>query len=304
MSLKIVRIRYFLISILIAIGVLIVLFQRSGSSFAFPDIPIGKYLLTIKLQEKSVLAEGYFERRIGSIIWAPINKEWNVARIAWNENSPYVEPLEILAPDGKLKLSGRTKNNNELTGLVLNANDKEIGEWQLTQIKTPNVSSQNNQQIKELLTLYIRQSNVNDKIKTLEMTLVQQKTEIDKLVQYITDGVILKKNSEKRYNEATIKLQQTKQLLLSSQNEANKLYEKLEIAQRLSEMGKIVALSRESLERENRWADSVLKVSLTEADPNFDMAYQRALRIKALKDEISELSGEHGEEDLSMEESE
>jgi len=62
----------------------------------------------------------------------------------------------------------------------------------------------------------------------------------------------------------------------------------LELSARLTAAGKLAHLSRESIEREGRWIRQVLSQGSPEMRPSFEQELERAYRVKALLDQISE----------------
>ena len=62
----------------------------------------------------------------------------------------------------------------------------------------------------------------------------------------------------------------------------------LELAQRSSPEGRLVALGREGIQRESHWIEQVLQLKPPEKSPTFDSDLQRAYRVRDLLDQIAE----------------
>ena len=50
-------------------------------------------------------------------------------------------------------------------------------------------------------------------------------------------------------------------------------------------------MSRESITREGRWIEQALNIAAPNVSGNFDASYERALKVKALQDQIADERG-------------
>ena len=76
--------------------------------------------------------------------------------------------------------------------------------------------------------------------------------------------------------------------------EARALAKQLALSERVTELGNLVALSRKTIDRENRWLDSVFDTTSKLSSYDFDIEVERAKRIVELKNKIMILRNERG----------
>lgn len=72
------------------------------------------------------------------------------------------------------------------------------------------------------------------------------------------------------------------------QGELDRAVRNLDLSGRLSDQGRLVQLSRESIQREGRWVEQVLQLEAPETSPSFDDDLARAYRVRELLDQIAE----------------
>ena len=58
--------------------------------------------------------------------------------------------------------------------------------------------------------------------------------------------------------------------------------------QRVSPAGHLVSMSRESIAREGQWIEETLKLSAPAVSADFAAEYERALKVKAIQDQIND----------------
>lgn len=75
--------------------------------------------------------------------------------------------------------------------------------------------------------------------------------------------------------------------LSAHQAELDRAVRNLDLSGRLSDEGLLVQLSRESIQREGRWVEQVLKLEAPETSPSFDEDLARAYQVKGLLDQIA-----------------
>jgi hypothetical protein len=73
--------------------------------------------------------------------------------------------------------------------------------------------------------------------------------------------------------------------------ELESLIQNLSAGNKVSPAGRLAVLSRESIEREAAWIENALDLTAPEAAAGFDAQYERALRVKALQDQIADERG-------------
>ncbi|MCO6430649.1 MAG: hypothetical protein J5J00_07285 [Deltaproteobacteria bacterium] len=216
--------------------------------------------------------------------------DWERKLIIYDSGTQDSHPaVEISGPSGTFILSGEQSGNLSYQGKITEKGGQREGSWRLVRmgdfqsIKTDSEV----QALRARLELRAKIRTIDREIKLAEVAVSQQKSEIAKLQHYITEGESLRRNADKKYKDARDELYKLEEQVAAKKREANGLVQKLELSQRLTGMGKLVSLARESLERENRWVESMLKTSVSDTSLELEAAVEKGERILALKNEIA-----------------
>ena len=105
------------------------------------------------------------------------------------------------------------------------------------------------------------------------------------MTDFVTNRESLKQKAEQKFKEARAEFQAERDKLVALQDEARQLEARISLAQRVTQMGKLVILSKESLDREGRWIEAALK-DVQALSPEIEAAAARAEKLLALKKEI------------------
>lgn len=209
-------------------------------------------------------------------------------------------PLVINAPPGmessstsgapvQFRLSGQAAENQTFSGTVLNLASGRQGTWKLNPFRASPPQKPGEQELKEhLLWLSLREelSQIESRVEFLENKLPQQREEIAKLTDLVAEGETLRARANQKFGTAREDYFKIAEELKVKQAEAKKLSDSLDVAQRVSNSGRLVSLARESLDREWRWADSMLRTAVWEQSDAFAAAVERGAKIAQLKREI------------------
>ena len=74
----------------------------------------------------------------------------------------------------------------------------------------------------------------------------------------------------------------------AQRKELEDLARRVEMEQRVSPAGHLVSMSRESIAREGQWIEETLKLSAPAVSADFAAEYERALKVKAIQDQIND----------------
>ena len=206
-------------------------------------------------------------------------------------SSAEILPVVLTGEDGKYTFTGTRAGPDSYAGRFWSAQRK--GGWKLVRIPAEGLSP-DAQSLKELkLRLLLRDelAEVEAKILEAETAVPAQRKEIERLTAFVTEGDRLRAKANEKYAAVHAELRQTQQTLKERRDEARKLTETLRISQKLPGSGKLVALARESLEREGRWIDSMLKSSHSRTPEDVEEALARGEKILAIKREIAAEKG-------------
>jgi len=233
----------------------------------------GTWIYVEKLQDKlvvAVLAPGWAPQEIQELP-APVGDA--------------LLPITVSGPREKLTLIGAARNDATFSGSAQIGGN--TGRWELRPVSFVE-QDRNQKDLKLTLLLQAELQDIDLKIREAELRVPEQRAEIDKLTVFITEGERLKARANERFAIAKYELEKAQKELTAKQSEAKKLQEALDITQKLSGMGKLVALSRESLEREGRWVESMARSTGGAVPGDLDAAVERGEKIISLKKEIAE----------------
>lgn|GEM_PF-1671778 len=266
----------------------------------FPRIEAGSYVGNIigaGLSDKQRPVKFYVERAPGGedLFFAILKPGWtpqvvsSVVSSAGRLQSQWLLPITVQGPEGKLRFIGTTVGPFRYGGAVTNLDTGREGEWSLRVIHAvPSATDDvDGTEIRLWLLLWAELQDVEAKIAAAEAKVPEQRAEIEKLTNLLTEGVQLKIKSNEKFIQAKEDLQRVKEQLEIKREQAKRLEASIEVSQRVTGMGRLVSLARESLEREWRWADSMLRAGVKDQSEDLKAAIERAERITALKKEIA-----------------
>ncbi len=279
-----------LVSLIVAVILLV-----SEIHSKFPDLPPGVYagqILGLERGAEEAPIEWYVEvLEAGRTAKVYVLQEgWNAQEISLRgskDGEMLSEPLVVSGDTAILRFAGRARTEGGFEGEVVRAQDGAEGGWTLMPIEImPVYSDQALSQLRLLLSFISERNLVETKIEELQKQVPIQKQEIENLTRFITQEGVLKDRAEKKLTvakEAFVTLQSDLDI---KKKEAKELEDKIILAQRVTGMGKLASLSRESLERESRWIESMLASGMGES-PDLIAAIEKAERIASLKREIA-----------------
>jgi len=196
----------------------------------------------------------------------------------------------IISHDGKsIKLSGVQNAPGSFSGRAVDQSNGQTGSWTLSRYRPKNdaLSDEEQSELKSWLALRGELSQIDAQIVEMEELVPKQKEEIERLTEYVTEGVSLKRKADTKFNAVKEEIKSAKERLKLRQDEAKELEEKIDLSQRVTATGKLVSMSRDSLEREGRWIESMLKVNPgREEDSDLQNEVERAEKVLDLKRQI------------------
>ena len=299
---RIFTLKYVAISLILA-GLVFILAYQIGGSPGFPVLQEGRYAGQLKLQDEMTLQGNtghldiFAEKGSGHELLLIVSD--NSAQ----SNSKRIHHFDMDGKDIKIKIAESTffmqgsREGDLYKGTVSDETGSPKGDWYLRSISPGDDHDNNNEQsvVYELLTLSAEIRKIDQEINVQELTVSQQKSEIERLTYYLTEGNALRHNTDKRYAEKKRELADLQNEKKIKLEEARKLRERFEIAQRIGGMGKLVYLARNAVELESRWFESMYSSSRSGIGSDFDEVVARAERIMALKEEIRSESIRRGE---------
>jgi len=236
----------------------------------FPILPPGSYIGTISgiFREEPKPVRFYVEAlpQSDEVFFVLIKEAWMPQRVSLGSRgqahnaAEWVFPLVARGPDRTLKLSGTKTESGYFSGAVSEIPGGGRGAWWLTPIRdqSSSVSEEEASSIRLWLTYKAELEDLEASIAEAQKRGPELKAEVDKLTDFITEGETLRQRADSKFTQVRGDLQQAREGLKKKREEARRLESRVELSQRVTAMGKLVSLARESLDREGRWLDSML----------------------------------------------
>ena len=299
----------YLISIILLLGLLTVSYLLFAEwSRRFPHLEPGSYMGTISgtvgqepVPRTQSKLNFYVERSEGSdeYLVVVLHSGWMPQLVSGVPvgSEGQILPLVLKGDGGRFTLTGKQIEPSKFQGKISGPEYK--GTWEMIRVPSDSLALDEEalKQLKLWLLLRAELTDIEVKIGDAETVVPAQRREIEKLTAFVTEGERLKTKANEKYLAIQEDLKKAQQAFKVRQDEARKLEETLRISQKLPGIGKLVALSRESLEREGRWIDSMLKSSQNQSPEDLEQALERGEKILALKRVIA---AEHAKiEDLT-----
>ncbi len=196
--------------------------------------------------------------------------------------------LVIEGSEKNLILKGTSLSGLEARGELQIEGARRSGEWTLKPLSIADFSA--DQSFRHWLQLRAEIDKVNDDLGAAEQLVPAQKTEIEELAHMVTDEVALKDLGQKRSKELQQRLAANETALNKAKADVANGETQLRLAQKVTAKGKLVALARDSLERETRWARSAMAGSLGGNSVDIESAVKKAQEITALKQALEDES--------------
>ena len=264
----------------------------------FPRLPQGSYYGRIQglFQESAANGVPFFVDSTDSneFMVVLLHPQWQPQRItmvprgATVEESEWLHPVVVAGETRRLKFMG-TKSGDEYRGNVVDQDTRARGQWSLRLVPVSRAETGlDAKEIETWLRLKAELDTVEDDIRKAERRVPEQKKEIEKISAFITEGDSLRARAEKKFQDVSRQLEKASEELHQQETAAQDLEERLVLAQAVTDMGKLVSLSRQTLERENRWIDSALGGQIPPLAEDFSQALERAKKIMGVKRAIAE----------------
>jgi len=195
-------------------------------------------------------------------------------------------PPTITSGDLGLKLTGKLTEGGYFGGLAENTGNRNRGSWWLRPVREGSEETRRREsEVERWLAVRTEIDDVQSEIAFAEKRAPELKAEIEKLTDYVTEGRSLKVKADQKLALERESLRQAQEKLQGRQREAQLLESRIELSQRVTGMGKLVSLARETLDRERRWFDSMFSSGAAGAD--IEQAAAKAAELFDLKKAIA-----------------
>lgn len=297
--------------ILLGIAALVLLCTLLWMNFdrSFPDLAPGSYLGTID----GVVMDGepvnglniYLERarHDDKLFVALFRPDWAPKVIPLTKSEDKTAdtgPLYIKGEYNALKLSGALVKDGEYSGIAINPENRSEGVWHIELVKSSPLSFdiQTERKLKALLAAKQQLFALDTESELLREEVENKQEEIESLKELLADGDAIRRHADERFMAANTEFNDLQKKIEAKREILTELERQFKLAERVTKRGKLTFLARESLARENRWIDSMLKAPMNRSSADLQKALTHANEVLKLqkdialeKQRLNELSG-------------
>ena len=200
-------------------------------------------------------------------------------------------PLMITGSERRFRIIGREGDNDTYEGDYADPITSQRGRWLLKRYDLPLLEKATRDGLVEWVTAWQALSSVETKIEEVKNSYDTDKERIEKLQRYAVEGDSLQQAAKSRLTSTSSELDDLKRSNAAKKGDLDEMLRNIDISKKVSNEGRLVELSRESITREGRWIEQALNISAPNVSGNFDAAYERALKVKVLQDQIADERG-------------
>lgn len=206
-------------------------------------------------------------------------------RIALSLNEP-IKPGPLSLDNGQYTMTTDSLSGGlgGYQGSIRSSRTSDRGAWRvaLTEVAprspSPNAGKWGN--------VYYSVQQASSLARNTETDLRLRRDEIDRLNRIIVERSDFRDAAKNRLGKTSESLKQAQESLDAIRNDLIPLERRLSIASKITPRGKLVALARESLERESDWILSTLQKIAPEVSKDFERGLEKARRVTELKEAI------------------
>lgn len=207
-----------------------------------------------------------------------------VAKRDSGSNQPVVVSNGVM----QLKFQGSRVERGRYAGTVVDTQGGEDGIWSLTPLRNaPQEDSEEDRRTIELrLSLKAEVDATEGRLNERQSKVSEQQVELKHLEEFITKGENLRSKADEKYVSVANEAKELAGRLKAKRLEAEKIQSQIELSQKVTSMGKLVSLSRDSLEKDQRWIESMLSSSAGALSQEMQGEIERSHRIADLRAQI------------------
>ncbi len=280
------------IVVVLAGAALTLLFVNGESDQKFPVLTNGEYTGQITGlfgddESRVPIIVSVKDRFVSAILMRPGWSKVTVERHAEYRDSP----LEVSGPESRLRLSGHDNSDGTFAGTVYDLDAGEKGRWNLSKVDLPLVkySDERTTEIKTTVLLRRELRALTNEQSELKSELDKEKEAIAKLNEFLGDTKKVTERAADKLKKVEASYASEEGEFRLKRKEARELAKKLALSERVTETGSLVSLSRKTIERENRWLESIFDTAGSLESFDLDKELARAERISFLKSQIAML---------------
>lgn len=260
----------------------------------FPDVRPGVYGGVLQSADGGSSTPWLVEASVGSAdLFVSVGDEQFPAQraVVVDGASKTRLPLLISGTSRRLRLTGNEIAGQGYRGDYVDPITSEKGTWQLSRLEVAELGRDLDEELGTWAVVWQAYQVVQNKIFEADKRSEADRERLEKLRKSVGDDENLREVGASRLSSTSSSVDDVKRGLEVRRKELEALLHEVEIAQRVSKQGRLVELGTESVQREARWIEQALKLTVPEVSGNFEAEYERALKVKALQDQISDERG-------------
>jgi len=263
---------------------------------SFPFVDPGMYLGSIEFSKPSASDSlmFYAERGEGQgeLLFVVVERGWEPQRIQFLSGSSSLStktlPVSVAGPDVKLRLVGAEVETEKYSGAAYDIDGELVGRWSMRKLYKDPVSGTGDSSLLSLLKIKGELYLIEQQKNLEHERLAQVNEELQRLGSLVTDRDGLHLSVEDRLLAKSQELKEVNQELAAELSQLAALQRQIELAQGVTAMGKLVSLSRETLDREARYVESMFRAAPVEISSDHRGEQSEADRIFQLRRDIQE----------------
>lgn len=200
-------------------------------------------------------------------------------------------PLIVSGSDRRFRITGREDDSGEYQGDYSDPITSDSGTWTLKRFEVAPLERPERDDLVDWVSTFQSLRAVETKIEDIKKAFDVDEARIEKLHRYAVADDSLQKAADSRLSTTASALDDVKKQNAAKRAELEGILRNIEIAKRVSPEGRLVELSRESITREAKWIEQALQLTAPEVSGGFEQDYERALRVKALQEQVNDERG-------------
>lgn len=210
---------------------------------------------------------------------------------AVDESGEGALPLTLMNGGARLKLTGQRVAMGRFQGEARESSSGRTGRWTLERIEDVEYGRAQSEAVPDIrhwLFLFDELRAIEEETQRVRTSITKEGEEADKLAASITERDKLRARSEAKFAEVASAYDSVIGRLDSTRDHIEELARRVEIAHKVTPMGRLVTMSRETIDRESRWIHSMLR-TLTPSDQGIThQDFAQASKLNELKAQIAQ----------------
>lgn len=283
------RAAFLFLIVVIPLG-FVTIFVSQWYRAAFPDISPGTYVgvLTFEGSTKKIpwLVVRRAEQQSLSVAVGTVTMAAQQAT-SIDPLSGAPQALFIGGQDVRFRFTGSLIEEGRYEGDFLNPISQEQGRWFLSKVRISELSSGTEAQLTRWFALWQELEQLEGAIQQVQRTADDHAASIESLHRVVLDDDSLRKSADVRLERTDSETEAAREELRARQQQLDRKLRDFDLTQRVSKSGRLVFLSRETIQRESRWIELSLQLLAPETSVGFDQALERAERVRSLQQAIA-----------------